>query len=133
MTARVYATFQDYQAWSNDTFTTEARVNYLLARASEVIDIALVGAVYSVDPNGYPTDANVQDVLNRATCAQVAFEVDQDDDTGVKGRLDQVTVGGLSFHRAAGTTALALPPLAPRAAAILRTSGVLPSAPMINW
>lgn len=133
MTARVYATVTDYRANTPDQFTTDARVNYLLGRASRSVDRAMIGAVYPTDPQGYPADASLIDVMMRATCEQAYFMVDQDDDSGVKQRLDQVTVGGLSFHRAAGTSGLALPPLCPAALEILQLSGVGPTAPMSTW
>lgn len=133
MTARVYATVDDYQSLIGDVTTPQARVARLLARASLRLDTAMIGAVYATDPNGYPADAGLADVMRRATCYQVQFMVDMDDDTGVKQRLDQVTVGGLNFHRAQGTAGLAQLPIAPDALSLLQTSGVLQTAPMIAW
>ena len=133
MTVRVYATVADYQTWSGDVITPAPRVSFLLARASEHIDRALVGAVYTIDPNGYPTDAMLLDVVNRAVCAQVAFLIDYDDDHGAKQRFQSVMVGNVSFQRAAGTAGNAQIPIGPNALDILRNSGALPTAPMINW
>lgn len=133
MTVRVYATVADYQAWSADTITPTARVTFLLSRASEQVDRAMVGAVYTVDPNGYPVDAMLLDVMNRATCAQVAFLVDYDDDQGAKQRFQSVTVGNVTFQRAAGTAGLAQIPIGPNTLDILRNAGALPTAPMIDW
>jgi hypothetical protein len=129
----VYATVSDYQNWSGDLLTPAARVSVFLRRASEVIDVALVGAVYATDADSMPTDPSVIDTFMRATCAQTGFELANNDPNLVKDQFSSTNVGGVSLTRAAATTARALPPLAPRAAAVLRTAGVLPSAPLISW
>lgn len=133
MVQRVYATLADYQQWSGDAVTTPARVQQLLNLASGDVDSAMVASVYQTDPNGYPTDGFTIEAFRDATCAQVAWLVDQDDDTGVKQRLQSVSVGGLSFQRAAGTAGSALPVLCPRALQILRQHGALPNAPLVGW
>lgn len=134
MTARLYATVADYRTWSGDAFTPDARVQVLLARSSEAIDRALTGAVYAVDAvTGMPTDPVDIDTFNRATCAQVAFMVAVDDDSGANARMEAVSIGGISIRRAAGTTALALPPLGPQALQILQQDGALPTAPLMGW
>lgn len=135
MTTRVYATLADYRAYTGDAATPDARVTALLTMASEDLDgQALVGAVYTTDPQGYPADAGLLDVLMKVTCRQVQFMLDMDDDTGVKQRLDSVKVGSLSFTRAKGVSVgSGMYPIGPRALALLHSSGVLPAAPMINW
>lgn len=134
MTSRVYATVADYRAWSGQTFPPDARVTVLLARASADVDRAMIGAVYATNPaTGMPTDAAVADTFNRATCAQVQFRADLDDDTGTKSRLDAVSIGGISIHRAAGTTGQALPPIGPEALQILQLDGALPTSPLMGW
>lgn len=134
MTVRVYATAADYQTWSNDAITAPARLAFLLQRASQTIDSAMVASVYQTDVNGYPTDGFTIEAFRDATCAQVAWMVDQDDDTGVKQRLSSVSVGGLSFTRAGNVAAgNALPVLAPTALQILRQAGALPNAPLVGW
>ena len=42
-------------------------------------------------------------------------------------------MGGVTQTRASGAQNQGIPPLAPMAAVILGTAGVLPSAPLINW
>jgi hypothetical protein len=105
----------------------------LLPRASRILDRSLVGPRYPVDPQGYPTDATLIDSLNKACCEQVMFMLDMDDDTGVKARMDQVSVRGLNFHRTQGTAGLAKIPLAPMALEILRLCAALPTAPLTNY
>lgn len=131
--ARVYATLAAYRTWSQDAITPDARVTWLLARASEDIDRALIGAVYPVDSNGMPTDATDIATFSDATCAQVAFRQEISDDTGAASRNDSTSIGGISIHRAAGTAALSLPPLGPEALKILRLAGAVGVAAMTNW
>lgn len=129
----VYASVAQYQAWSGDTWTPEARVQVMLQRASEDIDMALVAAVYPVNPNGMPTDPMVIDVFMRACSAQCQFLLADNDPAGVKRQYSSTNMGGVSQSRVASMTGLQMPPLAPRAAQILHVGGVLPSAPLISW
>jgi len=131
--ARVYATIADYRTWSQDAITPDARVTWLLARASEDIDRALIGAVYSVDTNGMPTEADNIQTFNDATCAQAAFRQEVSDDTGAASRNDSTSIGGISIHRAAGTAALAMHPIGPEAMKILHLAGAVGVAAMTNW
>ena len=133
MTTRVYATYTDYTGYTSDAVTTQSRVTLLLTRASVIIDRALIGAVYATDPQGYPTDAGLLDVVMKATCEQVLFMVDLDDDTGAKQRFQSVTVGNVTFQRAPGVSGVTRIPLAPAAMDLLQVAGVLGVAPMINW
>lgn len=129
----VYATVEQYQAWSGDQITPTMVVATKLQRASEDIDVALVAAVYATDADGMPTDPGLVDTLVRACSAQAQYLIAHNDDAGVKREYASTNVGGVSVSRAASMQAPALPPLAPRALSILRVSGVLPSAPLINW
>jgi hypothetical protein len=129
----VYASVAQYRAWSGDQWPPDERMTVLLQRASEDLDGNLVGAVYPVNQNGMPTDAMVIDVFMRACCAQAQFLAADNDITGVKRQYSSTSMGGVSLTRVAAMTATPFPPLAPRAASILRTAGVLPNAPLINW
>lgn len=129
----VYATVAQYQAKTGDQFTPNATVQQRLRLASEQLDIALVGAVYDVDADGMPTDPGLIDTLSRACCEQVRYLNAGNDDALVKREYASTNVGGVAVTRATSMQALALPPLAPQALAILRVAGVLPSAPLVNW
>lgn len=131
--ARVYATVGNYRTWSQDAITPDARVTWLLARASEDIDRALIGAIYPVDANSMPTDPTDIQTFQDATCAQAAFRQDMSDDTGAASRNDSTSIGGISIHRAAGTAAQAMPPLGPEALKILHLAGAVGVAAMTNW
>lgn len=131
--ARIYAAVADYRTWSDDAITPDTRVTWLLARASEDIDRALIGAVYPVDGSGMPTSADDVQTFQDATCAQVAFRIELSDDTGAAGRNDSTSIGGISVHRAAGTAAQAMPPIGPEALKILHLAGAVGVAAMTNW
>lgn len=129
----VYATVPAYRAWSGDQFTPDDVVSTMIQRATEAMDHYLIGAVYAVNANGMPTDPMLIDVLSRATSAQCQFMLADNDPTGVKRQYTNTSMGGVSTTRAPGATGLTFPPLAPQAAAILHTAGVLGSAALINW
>lgn len=129
----VYATVGQYQEWSGDTLTPPAMVQTFLRRSSEVIDLAMIGAVYETDQDELPTDAGVIDAMMRATCAQCQFEIANNDPALVKQQFVTSSVGGVAVTRNKAATGQSTPPLAPRAAAILRTAGVLEVAPLISW
>lgn len=128
-----YATVAQYQNWSGDFTTPTTIVQTKLYRASEDMDRALIAAVYATDANGRPTDALVVDVLMRATCAQVQFLLDDNDDSGVKRQYSQTNVAGVQATRTKAAQSPEMPPLGPRALSILHTNGVIPSAVLINW
>jgi hypothetical protein len=80
-----------------------------------------------------PLDPGLVNVLVRATSAQCQYILAVNDDANVKREYASTSVGGVSATRANGMMALALPPVAPQALAILRVAGVLPAAPLISW
>lgn len=129
----VYATADAYRAWSGDQFTPDDVVAVMLRRASEALDHYLIGAVYATNANGMPTDPMLIDVLSRATSAQCQFMIADNDPTGVKRQYSSTSMGGVAATRVGAMTAMPFPPLAPQAAAILHTAGVLGSAALINW
>jgi hypothetical protein len=129
----VYATVQQYRAWSGDTWTPAQIITTKLMRATEDIDVALVAAVYRVDADGMPLDPQLVNVLVRATSAQAAYLIDQNDDSGIKREYSSTNVGGVSATRASKMQGLWMQPIAPRALQILRVEGIVPAAPLINW
>jgi len=129
----VYASVAEYRAWSGDTWTPAQIITTKLQRATEDIDVALVAAVYRTDADGMPLDPQLMNVLVRATSAQCQYLLANNDDAGIKREFSSTSVGGVSAVRSQRMQGLALPPLAPRALAILRVAGVLPAAPLVNW
>jgi hypothetical protein len=129
----VYASVAQYQTWSGDLATPPGRVQVMLQRASEDLDMALVAAVYPVNANGMPTDPMVIDLFMRACSAQCQFLLADNDPAGIKRQYSSTSMGGVSQTRIASMTGMQMPPLGPRAAQILHVGGVLPSAPLISW
>lgn len=83
----VYATvddYSDYMGEPNPEFSPR-----FMARASQTIDKALVGAIYPTDVNGLPTGTDMSgltplaDVFRDATCAQARPLVEDWDDIPV--------------------------------------------------
>jgi hypothetical protein len=129
----VYASVAQYRNWSGDTITPQQRVQVALQRATEQIDVALVAAVYRTDADGMPLDASLANCLMRATSAQCQYVIAVNDDANLKREYASTSVGGVTASRAASMQALALPPIAPQALAIMRVAGILPAAPLISW
>jgi hypothetical protein len=129
----LYASVAQYRAWSGDQTTPAQIIQVKLQRAAEDIDVALVAAVYRTDADGMPLDPQLANVLVRATSAQVQYLLAGNDDSGIKREYASTSVGGVSATRSAKMQGGALPPLAPRALAILRVAGVLPAAPLVSW
>lgn len=133
----IYATVQDYRGWSQDTITPDSVISALLPRASEILDMAMVNAVYSTDLDSMPNDPLVIDVFRRACCAQVKYMVATNDPDSVKTQFSSVRLGGgsggMSLIRDKAFSGSAMPRLAPQAAAILHVAGAAPGAPLISW
>ena len=107
-----YATVEQLTAYLPGDAPEDA--DRLLDRASEVIDDALLTAVYAVNTAGSPIDGDVVTALADAACAQVEFWLASDEEDDVLGPVEDVSVGGLRI-KSAHTNALA-----PRAARKLR-------------
>jgi hypothetical protein len=129
----VYASVAQYQNESGDLLTPTQRLTVLLRKASQVIDLALVGAVYPTDADDMPTNPAHIDLFMRATCAQAEWMLADNDLTGVKSQYSTISFGGMSSTRTAHAQGRALPPLAPEAAAILQIGGALGTAPLSGW
>jgi len=84
-----YATVLELEARVSDTFEVPADAARLIARASELIDMATMGraqAAWDLDPE----DADLKTALSDATCDQVEFwlEVGEEHDiAGIRGSL----------------------------------------------
>lgn len=119
-----YATLSHYVTWLGaDPPNGSAR---LLIRASAFLDGLLVGAVYPVTA-GLPTAAVDIAALRDATCAQVEYWQETGDTTGsgATGSWSDVQIGSVKLSgRTGGATGDRQ--LAPSAADILHTAGLLP-------
>lgn len=129
----VYATVAQYQAETGDLFTAAAKVQRELRTATRVIDLVLIGAVYPTDADSMPTSPAHIALFMEATCAQAEFQIANNDPALVKSQYSSTSMGGVNQTRTAAAQGQVMPPLAPKAAAILQINGALPSAPLINW
>lgn len=129
----VYATVAQYQNKTNDYATPISLLGPALRMASETLDLYLIGAVYPTDADGMPTNPSHIDLFARACCAQAQFEMANNDPALVKSQYASVSMGGVTQTRTAKAQGQMLPPLAPRAAAILQTGGALGTAPLVAW
>lgn len=128
----VYATLAQYRSYTLDQLTPDYLVNGWLRQASEVIDWVLIAAVYPTDADGMPTNPMHIDVFMRATCRQAQYMIAGGDPTYVKPKFSSTSMGGVSQTRSPRGLAI-LPDLAPQAAVILQTAGVLGAAPLVNY
>jgi hypothetical protein len=75
----------------------------LLERATELLDSDfLKAAVYDVDDDGKPTDAEVAKAFAEAVCAQVEFWGEVGEETDISGPLQGVQIGSVALQFGAG-------------------------------
>lgn len=126
-----YATTDELEVWLPtavwDASQDELDPARQLQRASEVVDQALLTAVYAVSSAEVALDPAVRKALSDATCAQVEFWLAGSEDEDVLGPLASQSVGGLSEQYGSGEQRATPMYLAPRAARILR------ACPGIRW
>jgi hypothetical protein len=105
----VYATVAQYRGEREDQATPDWLVSKEIRRASRIIRHATIGAVYDHTPNGMPAQGVTAQAFMEATCAQVEFNIADNDPTGVKRQYTSTSMGGVSLTRAAQTAALTMP------------------------
>lgn len=123
-----YATISDLEAWLTPE-PAPANAWRLLEQASDAIDGALTGAMYS------PEDPEVQAVLTKACVRQVQFMMDRDDETGANSDVQSMTVGQRSITRRAPNTTSSGGsgvPVGRQAALVLRNAGLLTMWPLVT-
>jgi hypothetical protein len=113
-----YATASEFAAcdFLPDGVVVPDDVDRLLARASRMIDRALMRAVYDVDESGQPTDTAVIAALADATCAQAAWWLETGDEQGAAAGLNSAGSGGGPYWGGAVAR------LAPDVETVLRTA-----------
>lgn len=118
--------------------TAPANADLLLTRASRLVDQALLTAVYSVDEDGLPTEADHIAALRDATCEQVAAWVQVGEDgTGASAEYADVQIGSVRLARGGrgssssgvGGGGSAATRLAPQAWATLQQAGLTGFSP----
>ena len=108
-----------------------ADIDRLLLRASELVDDYTRTAMYDVDTDGFPTDADDIAAFRDATCAQVEFWRDSDEEDDILGPVQGIILGPMQIQFGAGANRTAPLYLAPRAARILRNAGLYNGAPVL--
>lgn len=100
-TGRVYATTTQLAEYLEKAPPLDAAK--LLRRASKLLDSDfLKAAMYAVDSDGMPTDAEVADGFAEAVCAQVEFWGEVGEENDISGPLQGVTIGSVSLQFGAG-------------------------------
>lgn len=107
--ARVYATVEELEEFTGQP--APANAARLLARASRLVDRALIAAVYDTDTAGYPQAPEVRTGLRDAVCAQVGVWAGReaagagDGSDPAASPWTSISAGGLSFSRPSAPTA----------------------------
>ncbi len=114
---RVYATTTDYANHLRAAPPSGSRLS--LAKASAAVDDMLLTAVYDVDDDGMPTDADVIEALRDATCIQA-----EDARAAKAARASSFSIGSVSVTRSAPTTDPEETYRSPRALARLQRAGL---------
>jgi hypothetical protein len=97
--ARIYATLEQYEAYTYSTAPTD--IEYRLARASEFLETRVFRLCwYDVDDTGLPSNVLVAAAFSRAVCAQVQWGVEVGDVTGSAGvGYGSVEIGSVKLSR----------------------------------
>lgn len=135
----VYATPAEYAAWlypDDEEPTPPAGATRALRAASGRIDELLIAAVYDVDEDGLPADADTLAALRDATCAQADYQRASGDvnSTGAAGQWSSVSIGSASLSRgqAAGCGTASAPKYSSEAYGILQRAGLVPNEAWIR-
>lgn len=131
----IYATSDDLAAWTGAAAPSNAAA--LLRSASLLVREASATALYDVDGDGYPTDTDVAQVMQDATCAHAAALDAAGVDPAAAGTdagVASTSLGGASITYAGASDAavsrLSLTyRLAPEAARILHNEQLLAAPP----
>lgn len=111
-----HATAAEYETYTGQT--APADIDRLLDRATELLDAdVLLGAVYDIDENSLPSDADVIAAFRDATCAQVEYWQDTGEEIDVSGRpLEEVALGSarLRYGTRGASSGAGEPVVAPR-------------------
>lgn len=138
MAAPLYADAADYSA----AFEGATVSDELLTAASSVVDELLIGTIYSVDDDQYPTDERIRETLKLAALSQARWCDEKGDTTGTgagsTAAVTSASIGSASFSMDAKAAAeqrhvtASGRPAAPAAISILRVEGLLPVSAIVH-
>lgn len=134
MPAPVYATEAQLAASeylpSTVTAPTGDAATRLLTRASRKVDGMLFAAIYDTDDTDMPTDTEVVQALQDATCATAAWWLETGDESGTVGRFQSMSIGSVSLGRQASQQSTD-PTVSPAAVEVLRNAGLFAQGPVL--
>lgn len=135
MPAPVYATREQLvdSPYLPDGVTPPAEAGRLLARASRRVDILVRTAVYDVDATGAPTSPTVAEALSEATCAQAAWWLETQDESGARAQYQSVGIGSVNLTRASGGVDQGDGTTSPAAVEVLTLAGLIGQEPIVGW
>lgn len=113
-----YATSADLAAWLQAAPPDDS--DKLLRDATRELDFALKAAIYDVDDDGEPTDAEVIAALRDACCAVVEWWQETGDPLSSGGAYTSVSIGSVTLSRSQASGAPSGDVLGRRAQRILR-------------
>ncbi|GAA3441059.1 hypothetical protein [Planomonospora venezuelensis] len=127
-----HATSEQYETYTDTT--APSNIGLLLARASRLVDQALLCAVYDVDDDGVATEAAVLTALEEATIEQVhAWVAVGEDGTNATAEYGDVAIGSVRLGRRSSSGGAgggsAATRLAPQAAMVLAQAGLTGQSP----
>ncbi|GAA2456962.1 hypothetical protein [Streptomyces macrosporus] len=94
---RVYATTAELEAYTGKPAPANAARR--LARASRLVDAAMVAAVYEVDADGYPAAPEARSAFREAVCVQVDAWAGREAERAELGPWTSVSAGPVSMSR----------------------------------
>jgi hypothetical protein len=129
--ARIYATHEQlvaYTAGSDFVVPAEPESQRVRTRASEVVDEALLTAIYDTDPmTELPTDPKIAAAMRDAVCAQVVWWDETGDEQGAAGQFTNLSIGSVTLGRGSSPAgASGGRTLGSQATTHLRLAGLLP-------
>jgi hypothetical protein len=125
-----YATVAEFADFL-DPDPVPANAARLLANASRKLDQVLIGAIYTTDSDGLPTDPDLAEVFREATCLQAQYVADLDDETGAKANVSQMRVGNVYVTRALSVVGDGTPRVSPEMVTLLQAEGLIPVYPVV--
>jgi hypothetical protein len=134
--ARVYANRAALVAYApaDVTVPAEPEATRMLTRASEVVDGALLSAVYDTDTLGMPTDTDVIEALSNATCEQAVYWLQNPGiESGQANQYQNVSIGSVSLGGRGSSSSDPLPRVCPYLGGPLKAAGLTPGTITTWW
>lgn len=131
MAQPVYATEAEYNASPYGRAAAPSDIADRLAIASGEIDRLLAAAIYDVDDNEKPTDADQAEAIREATIAQTSHDIDPAAGVpsgALPAGVTSAQIGSASITRATASPEIMIGGIAysPWAVGILHTAGLIP-------